>query len=68
VKGVQKHPQKFSFVENPGKIPENPGKNGAQRRLISKNGANVYRKSDEDLFLEVIPIKGLHDRCGRENV
>jgi len=45
---VQAHPQKFSVVKNPGKIlknmvkipasvskiSDNPGKNGAQRRLI----------------------------------
>jgi len=41
VQGVQRHPQKFWFVEIPGKIlenlgkiPENPGKNNAQRCLI----------------------------------
>jgi len=39
---VQEYPQKFLFVENPGKIsenlskiPENQGKNGAQR--LQKN-------------------------------
>ena len=37
--GVQAHPQKFWFAENLGKIPENPGKNGAQRCLTSKYGA-----------------------------
>jgi len=28
--GVQAHHQKFLSVENPGKITENPGENGAQ--------------------------------------
>jgi len=28
---VKAHPQKFSFVENPGKITENLAENGAQR-------------------------------------
>jgi len=42
VQGVQAHPQKCGFVENPnkipkylGKIPENSRKNGAQR--LQKN-------------------------------
>jgi len=39
------HPQKFWFAENLGKIPENPVKNGAQRRLISKNGAQGVQKN-----------------------
>jgi len=30
VQWVQAHPQKFWFAENVGKIPENPGINGAQ--------------------------------------
>ena len=43
--GLQAHPQKFWFAENLGKIPENPVKNGAQRRLISKNGAQGVQKN-----------------------
>ena len=46
--GVKAHPQKFWFVENPSKIPENlgkisenPDKNGPQRCLPSKNGAQT---------------------------
>jgi len=56
---VQVHPQTFLFVENPGKIPENLrkipenpsktpenlGKNGAQRCLTSKNGAQGLQKN-----------------------
>ena len=68
---VQAHPQKFWFVENPGKIPvnlnkilENMGKNGAQRCLTLKMAPNVCRKISEEHFLEVIPKNGrqkLHD-------
>jgi len=39
------HPQKFLFVENPGEIPENPGKNSAQRCSTSKNGAQRLQKN-----------------------
>ena len=52
MQGVQAHPKKLLFVENPGKIPEklgeipenlgkipkNPGKDGAQCCLISNCG------------------------------
>ena len=38
--GLQTHPQKFWFVENPDKIPENPGKNGAQR--LQKNKGRPF--------------------------
>ena len=63
--GVQAHPQKFWFVENPGKIyenlgkvPENLGKNGAQLCLTSNwwrptLGGEKQRKA----FLEVTPKK-----------
>ena len=43
-------PPKIWFVENPGKIPENADKNGAQRCLISKKAPNVCRNTNEDLF------------------
>ena len=66
--GVQAHTQNFSSGENLGsicgilgKLPENTGKNCAQRALTWKNGAqyvfiwkNCHPKSHEDLFLEVI--------------
>jgi len=49
---VFRHPQKFWFVENPGKIlenlgkiPENPGKNGGQHCLISKNSAQRLQRN-----------------------
>jgi len=52
VQGVEAHPQKFWIVEklgktteNMGKIPENPGKNGAQCCFTSKNGAQRLQKS-----------------------
>ena len=54
--GVQDHPQKFWFVESPGKIPENLGKNGAQCCLTSKNGAQRLQKNMK-AFLEVTPKK-----------
>jgi len=47
---MQAHPQKVWFVPNLGKIPENPGENGTQRCLISKNGAQGLQKPHEDLF------------------
>jgi len=42
---VQAHPQKFGFVEIPGKIPENLGKHGTQRFLTSNNCAQRFRKN-----------------------
>ena len=48
--GVQAHPQKFWFVENPSKIAENLGKIGGQCCLISKMAPNSSRKTHEDLF------------------
>ena len=45
VRGVQEHPQKFWFVENPNKIPENLGKNGAQCCLTSKNATQGLQKN-----------------------
>ena len=57
---MQAHPQKFRFVENPGKIPENLAKNGAQPCLTSKMAPNICRKINEDLFLEVTPNKGIY--------
>jgi len=35
--GVQAHPQKFCFVENPGKIPENVGKKSENFGKIPEN-------------------------------
>jgi len=43
---------------NPAKIHENQGKNGTQRCLTSKNGAQRLQKNTWILFLEVTPIKG----------
>ena len=55
--GVQAHHQQFWFLKNPdnifdnwSKIPENTGKNGNQRCLTSKNGANFFRKTNKDLL------------------
>jgi len=42
---VQVHTQKFWFVENPGKSPENLGKNGAERCLNSQNGTERLQKT-----------------------
>jgi len=64
MQGVQGHPQKFSSIENLGKIPENPGKiyenvrkipentgkNAAQRCLLLKNWRPTCAESHEDLF------------------
>jgi len=44
VQGFQAHPKKFWFAENLGKSPENPDKNGVQRCLTSKNGAQGLHK------------------------
>jgi len=63
---VQAHPQKFPFVKNLGKIPENPGKNDTQHCLTLKNGAQHLQKTNEDLFSEVTPKKDLHDFCGKK--
>jgi len=61
---VQAQPQKFWFVENPGKIPENLGKfseNRAEKAAnvvwFQKIAPNVCRKTYEGLFLEIIPKK-----------
>ena len=43
--GVQSHPQKFKFAENLSKIPENPGRSGAQRCLTSKTGTRGLQKN-----------------------
>jgi len=62
VQGVKAHPQKICFVENPGKIPENLGKipkflgklpehrckNGVQRCLTSKVGAQRLQKKTNE--------------------
>jgi len=45
VQGVKEHPHKFRFAENLDKILEIPGKNGAQRRLTSKIGAQGLQKN-----------------------
>ena len=75
VQGVQAHPQKFWFVEKPGKIRENLGKIYENVRKIpehlgklpentGKNGA--CRITWRRFFWGVIPKKGLHDLCGRK--
>jgi len=70
VQRVQAHPQKFWFVENPGKIPENP--NNLPKYLgkipenLGKNGAQGLQKNKWRPFLEITPQKGrqkLHDNC-----
>jgi len=43
--GVSGVNQKFSFAENLGKSPENPGKNSAQRCLTSQNDAQYLHKN-----------------------
>jgi len=48
--GVQVPPPQFWFVKNPGKIPENPGKNVAQHFLISKNSAQRLLKNTRRPF------------------
>ena len=64
--GVQAHPEKFWFLENPGQIPENPdkipkhlgkipekpSKTGAQPCLTSKNGAQRLQKNKWRPFLQ----------------
>jgi len=45
VQGLQAHPQKFWFVENLAKSPENPGENGAQLCLTTKNGTQGLHKN-----------------------
>jgi len=62
VQGVQAHPQKFWFGENPGKIHGNLGKisenlqylgkNGAQHDLIWKNGAQRLQNHMKTSFFE----------------
>ena len=47
--GAIAHPE-FWSVENLGKIPENLGKNGAQRCLTSKNGAQRLQKNTIKTF------------------
>jgi len=44
-RGCKRTPPKFWFAENLGKSPENPGKNGAQRCLTLKNGAQGLHKN-----------------------
>jgi len=46
------------------KIPENPGKNGAQRCLTSKNGAQRLQKNTIKTFFGVTPKTGVHVLCG----
>jgi len=79
---VQAHHQKFWFVKNPGKILENlgrilenlgrilvnPGKNGAQRCLISKNSIRRLQKNARRRVFGGHTEEGLHDLCGRKFV
>jgi len=60
---VQAHPQKFGFVEIPGKIPENLGKHGTQRFLTSNNCAQRFRKNKWRPFFGIHTKRGLHDLC-----
>jgi len=48
--GVQAHLQKFSFAENLSKIPENRGRNCAQRCLTSKNSTQGLQKNTRRPF------------------
>jgi len=57
--GVQAHTQKFWFAEKLGNIPENPGKNGAQRCITSKNCAHGLQKNTWRPSLEVASKKVL---------
>jgi len=47
--GCKRIPKSFD-LKNLGQSPENPGKNGAQRCLTSKSGAQGLPKKHEDLF------------------
>ena len=52
--------KKVWFAENPDKIPENLGKNSAQRYLTSKNGARATfgeKQMKTIFYLEVTPKK-----------
>jgi len=53
----QVHPQKFSFAENLGNIPENPRGNDAQPCLTSEHSAQGLQKITWRPFLEVTPEK-----------
>jgi len=57
-KGCKRTPKSFDLL-NLDKIPENPGENGAQRCLTSKNGAQDLQKNTWRPFLEVKPKKVL---------
>jgi len=81
VQGVQVHPQKFWFIENLGKIPENPdkipyylgkilenlSKNGAQRCLTSNMAPNACRKTSKDHIFggHTRPVTSLEHQEGR---
>jgi len=58
---MQARTQKFWFVENLGNMPDNPRKNGAQRCLTSKNGAQGLQKHMKTFF-------GGHTRKGRNDL
>jgi len=49
-----------------GKIPENPDKNGDQRCLTSKNGAQSLQKNKLRPFFGVHSKKYLNNLCGRK--
>jgi len=74
VQGVQAHPQKFWFVENPGKIlenfgniPENPNKIpkylGQIPENLGKNGAPVLQKNKWRPFIWMS-----HHKNGRQKL
>jgi len=76
-RGCKRSPKRFDLLkmrenlgktyENVRKIPENTGKNGAQRCLILKNlRPTCDGESHEHLFLEVIPKKDVNDLCRRK--
>jgi len=68
VHGLQAHPKMFWFAENLGKSPENPGKNGTQRCLTSKNGAQGLHKNTWIPFSGGYTKKRFSWFCGRKFV
>ena len=61
-------PKGFYFSENLRKIPENPGINGAQRCLTSKNDTQSWQKNTRRSFFGGHTKKCLHDLCWRKFV
>jgi len=66
VQGLQAQPQKFWLAENLGKNPEIRVKISPNVVWLQEMAPKVCIKTQEDLFLEVTPKRGLHDLCGRK--